>query len=284
MNINSTADILKYIYELDKQNSSFRFRGQANYNWTLEPTIYRFNSLKRYQTVEYERNVMLFRPPNSNPPLTFTSYEIEWLMLCQHYGVPTRLLDWSTDVLTSLFFACNSEDDKTEDGAFFICDYNDYPIFSDYDCKINQYQELSFVNTSIINPRLRAQSGCFMLWGHAPLDRNKTTDGYDLWEYKKANKRDLFLKKLRIPYKSKPKVLNELKEIFSISENNLFLNNSFLFKKFGKNFSELKENARLMTLYKTDAERLTSKEEKKARSFFKVDCKNMLKNTDNLSY
>jgi hypothetical protein len=281
MEIRSTADALSYLYSLSLNESTFRFRGQANFLWPLQPYIYRFNDFKRYQTVNYESTVLQAKPPRADPPLTHTTYDLEWLMVCQHYGVPTRLLDWSADILISLFFACSSENELHSDGAIFICNQNNYPMFAAYNERAMESQELSFISTNIINPRMRMQLGCFMLWGHAPIN-NESTESYDLWKYHENRNDANCLKKLCIPQGVKKNILRELKEIYAITNESIFLKNGYLEKRFANKFRELKENARLITLYQTDADRLTEDQEKKARSMLRADCRNMFGNCKNL--
>ncbi len=281
MKIESTSDALKFLYKLSLDESNLRFRGQADFSWSLKPTIYRYEKFERYQTVDYESNVLLHKPPKAIPPLTHTEYDLEWLMLCQHYGVPTRLLDWTTDILMALFFACSAEAEI--DGAIFVCDQNDYPKFSAYDENARETQSLLFVNTNIVNPRVRMQSGCFMMWGHAPLDNIKSTESYDLWEYHEHSESKYYLKKITIPRSAKSNILKELNDIYSITQDNIYLQSGYFEKNYGALFLKLKETARLMSLYKTNADRLTTEEEKFARSFFKVDCRNMIGNCSNLT-
>ncbi len=272
--IKSTSDALKYLYSLSLDSSSFRFRGQADFDWTLEPTIYRFNKFQRYQAVIFENFILEQKPKIPNPPLTHTTFDLEWLMVCQHYGVPTRLLDWTSDILTALFFSCSSEKEMNKDGVIFICDQNDYPRFAAYNEDARKTLDLAFINTNIVNPRVRIQSGCFMLWGSAPLDE-QSTESYDLWQYHKKHINKHSLKKIRIPKEHKKSILLELEKIYSLTSDSLYIKNGYLEKKFLNLFKELTKNINLMTLYTTNSERLTEEENKIARSMFKIECKDM---------
>lgn len=274
-NITSTAETLQYLFSISLNTSDLKFRGQANSEWPLTPRIYRYSNFKRYQAIIHERELLKTRPLNPNPPLTHTPYEIEWMMVCQHYEVPTRLLDWTSDILIALFFACSDKSEVENDGSLFICNQNNYSQFNFYNEKIIQEQELVFINTYIVNPRMRFQAGSFMIWGASPLN-DKSKESYDLWEYHIQNKDEGFLKKLIIPKKFKNKILNELKLIYAISDDTVRIKNGYLEKTFSKQFKAFENELRIKTLYQTNSDKLTPEEKQKAKTFFKNDCENWL--------
>ena len=44
--------------------------------------------------------------------------ELKWVQLAQHYGLPTRLLDWTKNAAIALYFACLEEPEN--DGAVYV--------------------------------------------------------------------------------------------------------------------------------------------------------------------
>lgn len=255
--INSISELIRHTnYSLDSLNNSYRFRGQSNYFWSLQPSIYRFQNLKRYQTTFFEEILLQYKPKFEIPTILNTNYDFEWLMLCQHYDIPTRFLDWTSDVLISLYFACNNN--FNIDGALFICNANDYPSIPSIKCNPREIQELVYFNSNIINPRLRAQSGSFMIWGHSPLNENISKETYDLWAYyKQKNDMKFFIEKLIIPKDKKIEFLKILDQQFNINDASIYLNNNTN-KNMLSALTRIKNEVLNKTYFITESEKLST--------------------------
>lgn len=108
------------------RNCELWYRGQVQKGFTLLPSIARsrINGLKLnalLETVFLSKFKSLATPYIANLPTQPLPDGIEsywsWLFQMQHYGVPTRLLDWARDALVALFFATNPEDPALTPGV-----------------------------------------------------------------------------------------------------------------------------------------------------------------------
>ena len=117
--INSVSEYLEFLCTLKQIRnmthtvSSFTFfRGQANEKWKISPSLYRKGLFLSENTLLTEiRHIC----PNDIPENKFAA-----LVKMQHYGMPTRLLDTTTNPLVALYFACEDTSQKDNNGAVFV--------------------------------------------------------------------------------------------------------------------------------------------------------------------
>lgn len=103
--ISSFTNLLSFVSSLQKnKNKLYFYRGHANSNYRLLPSVMRTSTLKQNESILYKELLI-------NCPKDFVSCHthLEKLVKMQHYGLPTRLLDITRNILVALFFACESE-------------------------------------------------------------------------------------------------------------------------------------------------------------------------------
>ena len=95
----------------DTEEYHIFYRGQSNKKYKLLPSIYREKTL-------IQNEDKIFRDIIAQCPTDFkgSTSTFEKLVKMQHYSLPTRLLDITTNPLVALYFAC---DDNEVDGMLF---------------------------------------------------------------------------------------------------------------------------------------------------------------------
>lgn len=196
----SAAD--EVIRRLNELPNSYIFRGQASADWQLESSLERSIGAKwtPANARKFEDHTLdRFRPKfhlydgeNEEP-----TSRLEWLALMQHYGAPTRLLDFTESPFVALYFALETIDPKTLASrpyarmAIFALDYSKMmdaslgfirskdPSFKETRHTFQSKQDEIFdtivdrqsypiawvTEPRRINKRLDRQSGCFLVAG-----------------------------------------------------------------------------------------------------------------------
>lgn len=118
--IGALSTFLKHLDKLGTDGKKLRyFRGHSNQSFQLKPSIFRNPGLIGNEATMLKE--LILRCPNdfTGRPTTF-----QCLVKMQHYGLPTRLLDVTSNPLVALFFACEGNDEKDKDGEVIIFDYD----------------------------------------------------------------------------------------------------------------------------------------------------------------
>lgn len=120
--------LAKFLQLIEEQPTAYRhlFRGQSDATWSLVPSLYRNTPPFAGGTVEqnfdrYEDQMVrrFFDEGMPYLPALRRSFSNDRIV-AQHFGVPTRLLDWTRDPLIALYFALEDVSATTDAAVFML--------------------------------------------------------------------------------------------------------------------------------------------------------------------
>lgn len=150
-----------YISNIEFFPETAFYRGHSDIKYRLIPSVGRmFKEGNESALLQYERSI--FESFKRNLPLYsnhIPKNDKECLFLAQHYGLPTRLLDWTYNPLIALYFACKSN--NLVDGIVYVGLPSRYFEFNENNQDILSFDKETILLPNLTDVRYKNQNGLF---------------------------------------------------------------------------------------------------------------------------
>ena len=161
------------------QHSNFIYRGENAPNYTLKPKYGRYDLSEAPD--DFEKTILRHFKTRGAPFITkLPENDWDWLALGQHFGLATRLLDWSQNPLVALYFAVQ-EFEIDRDRVIYALDTESL-IQHENDTSPFELDNISICMPRHIDNRITAQQGLFTCHPNPPEEFDHP--GLEKWTVK----------------------------------------------------------------------------------------------------
>jgi hypothetical protein len=219
--VSSLAELYVRLERLNYQNSQHIYRGLADETFDLTSSASRFfGASSSSATTQRERTLLnQFKRHAYHHSLDLDvdlNNDMELMMLAQHYGLPTRLIDFSMNPLIALYFACR-ELHESDGRLWILAGFKGASKLKSSPWDISK--PVKFI-PPVVKHRLSSQSGVFVIppSSNEALETIITSHQYPAQTGEKINKG---LYSIKIDHSAKGTLLDELDKS-GVSEMTLF--------------------------------------------------------------
>ena len=176
----SVSDFEEWVSTVSSRNKTVIYRGQRKY-WPLLPSISRNNDPAKLLSIE-NKFLKAFKKEGKGCLHLIPETDWDWLVVGQHHGLPTRILDWSYNPYVALWFALKKHQQNNSEPEVWVLKPSSGDIIDSLEnSRPFHGTKTKLFNTEFKIPRIREQEGCFILFkyieksdiGFVPLEENQ---------------------------------------------------------------------------------------------------------------
>ena len=199
------------------QGQFLLYRGLPDASWDVESSAYRRirgeNDIQQVPPKSFQNYIeqLLDRAKLQGFRVRYGKelHDLELLAELQHHGAATCLIDFTTNALTALWFACEDKADKP--GKVVAMMTEDSEKFSEIDFKSLEKPIKDFLD-----------QGKFWKWVPASLENSRVVAQQSVFVFGEGKVEEKYYKKVDIDKDSKQEIKTELEKKFGIKEQHFF--------------------------------------------------------------